>query len=100
MAHLPGVTSMIVNARKRVRLAAIGNEVDAPGLIRCGSYEPVLPVPYCFPLALWPVLQGQTLFFVQPVHQILAYIPALAVSSTQISRILFRNSVHSSRWLW
>jgi hypothetical protein len=60
-------------------LQLIGHEVDAPGLIRRCSDELLFAMSLGFPLALWPLLQGQALFLAHPVHQILACVPALAV---------------------
>jgi hypothetical protein len=45
-------------------LELIGNEVDAPGLVRCGCDEALFAMPHRFPLAFWPFLQGQTFLFV------------------------------------
>jgi hypothetical protein len=70
----------MVNARKRVPiLQLIGHEVDTPGLVRRAGEEAFFPVPYRLSLALWPFLQGQALFLVQPIHQMLPNLPALAV---------------------
>ncbi len=60
-------------------LQLIGHEVDAPSPIRRCSDELLFAMSHGFPLALWPLLQGQALFLVQPVHQILTCVPALAV---------------------
>lgn len=57
----------------------IGDEVHRPNLVRAGWLEPLLTMHDRTPPPSWPFTQSQPFFLVQPVHQVLAYLPALVI---------------------
>jgi len=60
-------------------LQLIRYKVQTPCLVRSRGYESFLALLHRLPFALRSLLQRQSLFPVQPVHQMLAYLPALPV---------------------
>src|SRR6202044_3273547 len=57
----------------------IGDEIHRPHLIRPRRTEPLLTMHHSAPPPCGPLARPKTLFLVQPVHQILTTLPALAV---------------------
>jgi hypothetical protein len=64
-------------------LQLICDEVDAPALVRFLSQKSFFAMLHSLPPLLRPFLQGQTLFLVEPVDQMLAHLPALTSQQHQ-----------------
>ena len=64
-------------------LQLVGNEIDAPGLIRSGWLESLFSMAHRFAPFLGPSFQGKSFFLVEPIHQVLAYFPPFASKQYQ-----------------
>ena len=64
-------------------LQLVRYEIQAPGLVRRRRPEPLFGVTNGLPPPLWPPLQGQSFFLVEPVDQVLAHLPSLTSEKNQ-----------------
>ena len=59
-------------------LQLIIHEIDRPSLVWGCRTEPLFAMPHGLTPLLVPLLQRQPLFLVEPIHQVLAHLPAFA----------------------